>query len=92
MSTFLGIVVFGGFIAFMIWASFKMRTQKSDDKNEILQMSNEELITDYNRTIFQLNQLPKYLMHGDIHKHTRLTRNLKLIEKELIKQGLKNKS
>ncbi len=89
MNAFLGIIVFGGFISLMIWASFKMRKEKTDDKNEILLMSDEELITDYNRTIFQINQLPKYLMHGDIHKHTRLTRNLKLIEKELIKRGLK---
>jgi len=89
MAGFLGIVVFGGFILFIIWASTKMSNQKSDDKNEILSMSNNDLITDYKRTIFQLNQLPQTLMHGDIHKHSRLTRNLSLIEKELKKRGIK---
>ena len=89
MPTFLAIVVFGGFIAFLLWGSIKMNKQKSEDKDEIVAMSNEELITDYKRTNYQINALPKNLMHGDIHRHSRLMKNLSTIEKELKKRGIK---
>lgn len=89
MDTILGILVFGGFTTLMVWVFFKMKKQKKNDENDILSMSEEELLTDYKRIVYQLDQLPNILMHGDIHKHSRLTKNLSLIKKELKKRDIK---
>lgn len=89
----------GLFFAFLLFVVFAIAMgygtkiyfkQRINDSKQIKNLSDYALKEKYNNLHLQLRALPKTLMHGDIHKHSRITRNMSLIEKEFKKRGIKS--
>jgi hypothetical protein len=79
------------FTCLSIYAIYDTIKERINDRKEILQKSNEELISALQGTIYHLNSFPRILYRGKIGEYERSKRKLSLIKKQLKKRGFKIK-